>query len=260
MVRGRAGIFRLAAIDLDGTLLRSDGPIGERTKRAVRGTSLDVVLVTARGPLTIHDIAAELGIEGGAICSNGALVVDLGTQAIVGQRLLESEIALRLIHELRERLPGIRFTVEHEGFAHEPGFSAWDWTPPAGTRVADVVELLADPATKLILRHAEHDTVAIQDLARELVGESLTVVASGSEAVEVTAAGVNKATAVAELGFPPDEVIAFGDYPNDIPLLTWAGRGVAMGNAHADVLAIADEVTATIDEDGVALVLERLER
>lgn len=258
MVRGRAGIFRLAAIDLDGTLLRSDGTIGERTKRAVRETSLDVVLVTARGPLTIHDIAAELEIEGRAICSNGALVFDLATQEIVRQRLLESEIALRLVHELRERLPGIRFAVEHERFAHEPGFSAWDWTPPAGTRVADVVELLADPATKLILRHAGHDTVAIQDLARELVGESLTVVASGSEAVEVTAAGVNKATAVAELGVPPDEVIAFGDYPNDIPLLTWAGRGVAMGNAHADVLAVADEVTATNDEDGVAVVLERL--
>jgi hydroxymethylpyrimidine pyrophosphatase-like HAD family hydrolase len=76
----------------------------------------------------------------------------------------------------------------------------------------------------------------------------------------VTAAGVNKATAVAELGVPPEAVIAFGDYPNDIPLLTWAGRGVAMGNAHADVLAIADEVTATNDEDGVALVLERLAR
>ena len=258
MVRGRAGIFRLAAIDLDGTLLRSDGTIGERTKRAVRETSLDVVLVTARGPLTIHEIAAELEIQGRAICSNGALVFDLATQEIVRQRLLESEIALRLVHELRERLPGIRFAVEHEGFAHEPGFSAWDWTPPAGTRVADVVELLADPATKLILRHAGHDTVAIQDLARDLVGESLTVVASGSEAVEVTAAGVNKATAVAELGVPPDEVVAFGDYPNDIPMLTWAGRGVAMGNAHPDVIAIADEVTASNDEDGVALVLERL--
>jgi Cof subfamily protein (haloacid dehalogenase superfamily) len=260
VVRGRAGIFRLAAIDLDGTLLRSDGTIGERTKRAVRETSLDVVLVTARGPLTIHDIAAELGVAGRAICSNGALVVDLATQRIVRERLLESEVALQLVHALRERLPGIRFAVEHEGFAHEPGFSAWDWTPPADTRVADVVELLADPAAKLILRHAEHETVAIQKLARELVGEQLTVVASGSEAVEVTAAGVNKATAVAELGVPPEDVIAFGDYPNDIPLLTWAGCGVAMGNAHADVLAIADEVTATNDEDGVARVLERLER
>ena len=67
MVRGRTGIFRLAAIDLDGTLLRSDGTIGERTKRAVRETSLDVVLVTARGPLTIHDIAHELDRYGVAV-------------------------------------------------------------------------------------------------------------------------------------------------------------------------------------------------
>jgi Cof subfamily protein (haloacid dehalogenase superfamily) len=258
VVRGGTGIFRLAAIAHDGTLLRSDGTLGERTKRAVRETSLDIVLVTARGPLTMRAIAEELGTGGTAICSNGALVVDLATRAIVRQRLLETEVALRLVHELRERLPWIRFAVEHEGFAHEPGFSAWNWTPPEGTRVADVVELLADPATKLILRHAGHDTVAIQDLARELVGERATVVASGSEAVEVTAAGVNKATAVAELGIPAGDVVAFGDYPNDIPMLTWAGRGVAMGNAHPDVIAIADEVTASNDEDGVALVLERL--
>ena len=258
MVLGRTGIFRLAAIDLDGTLLRSDGTISPRTRDAVRNSGLQIVLVTARGPLTIHEIASELGTGGTAICSNGALVIDLATQEIQRQRLLETEVAIRLVHELRERLPGIRFAVEHEGFAHEPGFSAWNWTPPPGTRVADVVELLRDPATKLILRHAEHDTVAIQDLARELVGEGATVVASGAEAVEVTAAGVNKATAVAELGFPPEEVVAFGDYPNDIPLLTWAGHGVAMGNAHVEVLAIADEVTGTNDEDGVALVFERL--
>ena len=258
MVRGRAGIFRLAAIDLDGTLIRSDGTVGERTRQAVRATGLDIVIVTARGPATIHALAAELGIGGTAICSNGALVLDLGSRRIVRERVLESEVALTLVHELRERLPGIRFAVEHEEFAHEPGFSAWGWTPPPETRVADVVELLANPATKLILRHPAHDTVAIQDLARELAGEGLTVVASGSEAVEVTAAGVNKATAVAELGYPPEQVVAFGDYPNDIPLLTWAGLGVAMANAHPDVLAIADEVTASNDEDGVALVLERL--
>jgi Cof subfamily protein (haloacid dehalogenase superfamily) len=218
------------------------------------------VLVTARGPLTVPRIARELGVAGRAICSNGALVVDLETQRLVAERLLETEAAIELVHALRERLPGIRFAVEHHDFAHEPGFSAWNWTPPPGTRVADVVELLADPATKLILRHAEHDTTAIQDLARELAGERLTVVASGAEAVEVTAVGVNKATAVAELGYPPEEVVAFGDYPNDIPLLQWAGHGVAMRNAHPDVVAVADEVTASNDEDGVALVLERLSR
>jgi Cof subfamily protein (haloacid dehalogenase superfamily) len=258
VVRGGTGIFRLAAIDLDGTLLRSDGTISARTRDALR--TIDVVLVSARGPMGVLEIARPLAISGRAICSNGAFVVDIDSGETVRQRLLETEVALELVHALRERLPGIRFAVEHHDFAHEPGFAAWNWTPPEGTRVADVVELLADPTTKLILRHAEHETVAIQDLARELAGERLTVVASGSEAVEVTAAGVNKATAVAELGVPAEHVVAFGDYPNDIPMLTWAGLGVAMGNAHPDVLAIADEVTATNDEDGVAVVLERLAR
>ena len=261
MVRGGAGIFRLAAIDLDGTLLRSDGTISARTHAAVhvaRAAGIELVLVTARGPMSIHEIADELGVGGSAICANGALVVDLATHEVVRQRLLETDAAIALVHALRERLPGILFATEHHDFAHEPGFSAWNWTPPPGTRVADVVELLASPATKLILRHAEHETHAIQELARELVEGKLTVVASGSEAVEVTASGVNKATALAELGVPAEQVIAFGDYPNDVPMLTWAGRGVAMGNAHAEVLAIADEVTATNDEDGVALVLERI--
>jgi Cof subfamily protein (haloacid dehalogenase superfamily) len=256
VVRGGTGIFRLAAIDLDGTLLRSDGTISERTRAALR--TIDVVLVSARGPLGVLEIARPLGIAGTAICSNGAYVVEIESGDVIRQRLLESDIALELVHALRERLPGIRFATEHHDFAHEPGFSAWNWTPPAGTRVADVVELLAGPATKLILRHAEHETTAIQDLARELVGERLTVVASGAEAVAVTAAGVNKATAVAELGVPAEHVVAFGDYPNDIPMLQWAGHGVAMGNAHPDVIAIADEVTATNDEDGVAVVLERI--
>lgn len=263
MVRGGAGIFRLAAIDLDGTLLRSDASISPRTVAAVkaaRAAGIEIVLVTARGPMSINLIAEPLGISGTAICSNGALVVDLATRRTIRQRLLETDIAIELVHALRDRLPGIVFAVEHDDFAHEPGFSAWGWTPPDGTRVADVVELLADPATKLILRHAEHETAAIQEIAREIAADRLTVVASGSEAVEVTAAGVNKATAVAELGFAPEEVIAFGDYPNDVPMLTWAGHGVAMGNAHAEVLAIADEVTATNDDDGVALVLERLVR
>ena len=258
-------MVRLAAIDLDGTLLRSDGTFSERTKAAVRNATtagIEIVLVTARGPGTMRELAQELGVGGEAICSNGAVVVDLATREIRRQRLLETEVAVRLVRALRERMPGIRFAVEHEAFAHEPGFSAWNWTPPPGTRVADAIELLADPATKLILRHADHEVEAIAAAARELAAGGATVVASGSQAVEVTAAGVNKATALAELCEELDiaaaDVIAFGDYPNDVPMLAWAGRAVAVANAHPDVVAVADETTASNDEDGVALVLERL--
>jgi Cof subfamily protein (haloacid dehalogenase superfamily) len=212
--------------------------------------------------MSVHDIARDAGIEGTAICSNGGLLLDLGTGAMLKQRLLATDVAIGLVHGLREQVPGIVFAVEYEAFAHEPGFAAWGWEPPEGTRVADAVELLADPATKLILRHADHEVEAIAAVARELVGSAATVVASGSHAVEVTAAGVNKAAALAELAEELEivaaDVVAFGDYPNDAPMLAWAGHGVAVANAHAEVLAVADEVTASNDEDGVALVLERL--
>jgi hypothetical protein len=256
---------RLAAIDLDGTLLRSDGTISQRSRdaiRAVRAAGIVVVIVTARGPASVTDLAKDAGIGGSAICSNGGLIVDLATGAILRERLLETETAVRLVHALRERLPGIVFAVEHEAFAHEPGFAAWGWEPPAGTRVANALELLEDPTTKLILCHADHEVEVVAAVARDVVGDALTVVQSGGEAVEVTAVGVNKAAGLAEVaaehGIDQADVIAFGDYPNDVPMLAWAGRGVAVANAHAEVLAVADEVTASNDDDGVAIVLERL--
>jgi Cof subfamily protein (haloacid dehalogenase superfamily) len=256
---------RLAAIDLDGTLLRSDGTISQRSRdaiRAVRDAGIVVVIVTARGPASVTDLARDAGIGGSAICSNGGLIVDLATGAILRERLLETETAVRLVHALRERLPGIVFAVEHEAFAHEPGFAAWGWEPPAGTRVANALELLEDPATKLILRHTDHEVEVIAAVARDVADDALTVVQSGGEAVEVTAVGVNKAAGLAEVaaehGIDQADVIAFGDYPNDVPMLSWAGRGVAVANAHAEVLAVADEVTGSNDDDGVAVVLERL--
>jgi Cof subfamily protein (haloacid dehalogenase superfamily) len=257
--------LRLAAIDLDGTLLRSDGTISQRTRaaiRAVRDAGVVVVIVTARGPSNVTELARDAGIDGSAICSNGALIVELASGKILRERLLASELAIQLVRGLRERLPGIVFAVEHEAFAHEPGFAAWGWDPPAGTRVADALELLAGPATKLILRHTDHEVEAIAAVARELAGDGATVVQSGADAIEVTAAGVNKAAGLAEvaeeLGIDAADVIAFGDFPNDVPMLAWAGRGVAVANAHAEVLAIANEVTASNDDDGVAVVLEQL--
>jgi hydroxymethylpyrimidine pyrophosphatase-like HAD family hydrolase len=80
--------------------------------------------------------------------------------------------------------------------------------------------------------------------------------------VEISGAGVSKAFALEELaterGIPPEAVVAFGDMPNDLPMLTWAGHGVAVANAHPDVLEVAHEVTASNDDDGVAIVLERI--
>jgi Cof subfamily protein (haloacid dehalogenase superfamily) len=265
VVRRRQGIFRLAAIDLDGTLLRPDGTLSERSRAALgraRAAGIRVVLVTARGPRSVRVLAAELGLDGSAICSNGAITLDLASGEVVRTQPLGAEIAARLVRELRTRLPGILFAAESEEIGLEPGFAAWEWEPPAGTRYADGLELVAEPVAKLIVRHETHALEAIAEAARELAGGDAAVTIPGPWTVEISAAGVSKAAALAELcaelGVAPEEVVAFGDYPNDLPMLEWAGHAVAVANAHPDVLRAADEITASNADDGVALVLERL--
>ncbi|HET9613680.1 MAG TPA: HAD family hydrolase [Candidatus Limnocylindrales bacterium] len=256
---------RLAAIDLDGTLLRRDGSVSERSRRAIAsalGRGIDVVIVSARGPRGVAEIAGAAGVSGTAICSNGGILLDLDTGSIARARPLQPAVAIDLVRKLRERLPGIVFAMEYDDFAYEPGFAAWNWTPPSDSRVGDAVELLGEPAAKLILRHEEHTLEAIAEAAGELAGDDAEVMISGEWTVEVTAAGVDKAAALAELcaerGLDAADVVAFGDMPNDLPMLAWAGRAIAVANAHPDVLAAADEVTAANDDDGVAIVLERL--
>lgn len=257
---------RLAAIDLDGTLLRSDGSVSVRSRDAlatVRARGMTIVFVTARHPGSTAAIAREAGVGGYAICSNGATVFDLDAGRVVRERTLESQAAARLVQALRERVPGILFAVESRAeMAFEPEFRAWDWKPPDGTRFADALELVADPVTRLIVRHADYELEVLAALVRELAGDSATVVVPGTWTVELSAVGVSKASALAELcdelGLTAANVIAFGDFLNDLPMLAWAGHAVAVANAHPDVIAEADEVTASNDEDGVALVLERL--
>jgi Cof subfamily protein (haloacid dehalogenase superfamily) len=267
VVRGRSGVLRiatyaLAAIDLDGTLLRGDGSLSERTRAALQATPLEIVLVSARGPRGVREVADAAGLEGTAIASNGGMVLDLRDQSIRRIRAIETDVAIRLVETLRERLPGILFGIERESFAHEHGFSAWNWTPPPDTRIGDALELLDEPPTKLILRHHSHELEVVAAAAREILGDAASVYISGEWVVEVSAAGVNKAAALAEvceeLTVEPQHVVAFGDHLNDLPMLAWAGHAVAVENAHPDVIDAADEVTASNDQDGVAIVLERL--
>ena len=258
---------RLVALDLDGTLLRSDGTVSNRTRRAlaaVRAQGKTVVFVSARHPAGLAEVATEAEVGGLAICSNGACVLDLDTGSLMRVRSVETDVAARLVTALRERAPGVLFAVEvNAELAFEHGFRAWDnWEAPVGTRYADALELVAEPVVRVICRHEEYELDVLAALVAEVVGETATVVIPGAWTVEVSAAGVNKATALAELcaelAIDRSEVLAMGDYPNDLPMLAWAGRAVAVANAHPDVLAAADEITASNDDDGVAVVLERL--
>lgn len=121
----------------------------------------------------------------------------------------------------------------------------------------------AAPVLKLLAHHAELAPDEFLALARSAAGEHASITRSSPTALlEVSGPGVSKASTLAlccaERGISPAEVVAFGDMPNDVEMLSWAGTSYAMGNAHPDVIAAASGRTVANNEDGVALVIERI--
>ncbi|MDT3441801.1 MULTISPECIES: HAD family hydrolase [unclassified Pseudofrankia] len=255
----------IVATDLDGTLIRSDGTVSERTRRALRrvrehgGT---VVFVTGRPIRVMADVVAQTSVAGIAVCANGALVYDLDAEVMIDQRGLDPAAALRLALAIREIVPEAAFAVESGiKFGREPLFRTM-WPDPDEV-VADVAELLLTlPPAKLLVRRGGESLADMYEKIVALAGTEAMVTRSTETLVEIAGAGVSKAVALAQVaatrGVTAADVVAFGDMLNDLPMLAWAGYAVAVANAHPDVLAAADEITASNDNDGVALVLERL--
>jgi len=258
----------VVATDLDGTIVRSDGEISARTRAALAAAEEAgalVVIVTGRPPRWLTGIADATGHHGLAICANGALVYDLQRELIVETHPLSVEVARDLVKQLRAAIPGLGFAVElvDTGFAHDPMYRP-RWSVSEGTRVDDIEQLLQGDLAKLLARHEDMDSDQLLAAATAAVGvENATLTHSSSSGLlEISAAGVSKATTLsslcAEHGREAADVVAFGDMPNDLPMLSWAGHSVAVANAHPSVLAAVDEVTASNDDDGVAQVLERI--
>ncbi len=259
---------RLVATDLDGTALRADGTISPRTAAAfarVENSGGTLVFVTGRPPRWMHSVAGVVRHRGLAICANGALVYDLHTERIVESHLIDPAVLEESVHRLRGHVPELTFCVEYEGgFAHESDFTLgrWDTSAASGLRVG-ASTLTSQPCAKLLALHPSMNPDELHRQVIELVGDLVTPThSSGRALIEMSAYGVTKASALAALatrhGIKAEEVVAFGDMPNDIPMLTWAGTSYAVANAHPDVLAAVDHVTAANNDDGVALVLESL--
>jgi len=255
----------IVATDLDGTLIRSDGSVSERTRRAlrrVRERGGTVVFVTGRPIRVMADVVAQTSVAGIAVCANGALVYDLDAEVMIGQRALDQAAAIRLANAIREIVPEAAFAVESGlQFGREPLFRTM-WPDP-GELVADVAELLRTlPPAKLLVRRGGDSLADVYEKIVAMAGAEAVVTRSTETLIEIAGAGVSKAVALAEVaaerGVTAADVVAFGDMLNDLPMLTWAGHSVAVANAHPQVLAVADEITASNDQDGVALVLERL--
>lgn len=256
---GAGEAFRIAAIDMDGTLLRSDGTISARTRMSLStaiGAGIEVLVVSARPPRIIREYCERLSLEGLALCCNGAIVYDPRRHAVVDSVTLD---AVGLAGELRGRIPGVVLGWECGlGYGCDGGFILEHHFDGGST----AIDAAAHEVNKVLVHHPTLPQEELRALIEDIVGSTGSVTISGHDVVEVTAPGVTKASAVARFaelrGTDLDSVVAFGDMPNDMPLLEQAGLGIAVQNAPSQVHAVADEVTASNDDDGVAIALERL--
>jgi Cof subfamily protein (haloacid dehalogenase superfamily) len=261
---------KLIVSDMDGTLLRWDESVSEATVAELerwRADGVPVVLATGRPPRWMHDIRQVLRF-GTAVCCNGAVTIDLERLEVLDEDLLTPASLQTISAELRRRQPDIWFAVEYgDQFRHEPTYKPrWDIDVP-GVAEATLEEMVAAPVAKLLARHARLSPEEFVAIVDEVTGELATVTHSSSDALaEISAKGVTKASGLAKVaarhGIGPEDVIVFGDMPNDIAAFEWVraggGRAVAMAHAHPDLTAVATDVTGTNDEDGVADFLRSL--
>lgn len=275
--------FRLVASDLDGTLLSSDGSVSARTKAVVEATRDQVpfVIATGRPPRWVYPIADELGHRAIAVCSNGALTVDLASETILHARLLSVEAAVAAVQIIQSILPDVGIAVDRmSGLSMDPRYVP-TFAQPNDTRVEPIERLLDEPAIKLLFRHQSLTTTMLARIVAAVDGHaSITYGAATGHAsfdassvdahqpqslrgtlIEVMAVGVTKASALERLcssmGIEAAEVVAFGDMPNDFEMIEWAGHGVAMANGHRSIKVVANEIALSNDEHGVARILER---
>lgn len=264
---------RLIATDLDGTLLRDDKTVSDRTVAALAAAEeagIEVFFVTGRPVKWMGVVSDHVHRHGLAICANGAVVVDLHAgEKLVKVRGLDRAAALDVVQALRDAAPGTVFAVEKTtSFGYEPQYPPFQDDP--GTFVAPAEKLLqeagegdGDAVVKLLAHHPSLTPDGFLTLARTAAGHLASFTRSSPTALlEISGLGVSKASTLAlccaERGISSDEVVAFGDMPNDVEMLGWAGTSYAMGNAHPDVIAAASGRTVANNEDGVAVIIEQL--
>jgi Cof subfamily protein (haloacid dehalogenase superfamily) len=257
----------MVATDLDGTIVRRDGTVSGRTVAAlaaVEDAGLSLVFVTGRPPRWMATVVEATGHRGVAICAGGALVYDLHTDTVLDRYLLDPVLALDVVARLRERMPQAVFAVErHESYAHEAAYRM-RWDSVDVLTVPRAQDLFHEPVAKLLVRDESSSGDPMLGAAREVLGDLVEVTHGNPEdcMLEITAPGVTKATTLAVLadrqGYGAESVVAFGDQLNDLPMLLWAGTSYAVEDGHPDLLAAVPGRVASVDQDGVAVVLEEL--
>ena len=266
---------RLIISDIDGTFITSANRVTPRLRDTItRAVSAGAHfgLATGRPHRWLIPVLEQLPLAPVCVCANGAVVYDPATDTVLhafelmpaemAEVLTEVERALAGVHHGYgvERVGSSALDPEDECFLITPEYNPDAWDSRFG--VVDKQTLISEPAAKLLVRCPKMTSAEMYALIAPRIDDTVAHVTYSMDEglIELSRPGVNKAAGVQYLaeryGVSANEAIAFGDMPNDLELLRWAGTGVAMGNAKPVLRDAADHVTATNDEFGVSAVLE----
>lgn len=258
----RSGRPGLVALDIDGTLVDETGRMPDRVRAAVRrvvDAGVPVVLATGRSWHGTQPIFEHLDLPPGpSVCSNGAVIVDHPPTRVRKETTFDPRDVIERVQELAPEAL-IAVEVVGRGYRLTGHFPDGDLD---GEMFVETPELLASrPVSRVIIRDPQRSDDEFIALAEQLGLHGVSYFIGWSAWLDIAPEGIDKAAGLTEvaagLGVDAADVLAIGDGRNDIEMLGWAGRGVAMGQAPAEVAGFADAVTAPFSEHGTALELER---
>lgn len=253
---------KLLALDVDGTLVSHDNRISEAVRKAVRAhyeRGARIVVSTGRSVPGTSDTIDKLGLDDGhAVVSNGAVLCSYPPVEVLHSTTFDASEAVRRV---LESVPDAMVAVEEIGIGYRVNRPFPEGEVLGKIVVEDVDSLVAEPVTRVVIRAPEYDNAEFAELVRGLGLTGTNYFVGYTAWLDLVPVGVSKESGLRwlceRLGVNAPDVLAVGDGHNDYEMLRWAGRGVAMSVAPQRVLDIADDVTGSVADDGLARELER---
>ena len=261
-------MIRCIAIDLDDTLLRTDLTISEVDRAAIDravNSGVKVLLASGRMVQSMRPYVLDLKLDVPLIAYNGAIIQEAVSGKILYHRPVPLDLALKVV--ARFQAAGVHLNAYINDQLYMDELTVWGerYAANAGVKpypIGNLAEFLTEPPHKLLGVGEVEAIDKIQAELRQEFGETLFFIKSKPTFLEILAPGVSKGLAlqnlVVEWGISPKEVMAIGDAPNDLPMIEWAGVGVAIGNASAVVKEKVDFVVADHDHNGVAEAINKV--
>ncbi len=250
------------ALDVDGTIVDYANEMTDAVRQVVRATAeagMHCVISTGRAVPGVMDAVAKLGFSDGlAVASNGSVVFSYDPVKILHTVTFDAGPAVRA---LLEAVPDAAVAVENVGTGYRMNKAFPDGELSGVISHEPVEDLIAEPVSRVIVRSPDASAEEFAELAHSLGLEGTNYYVGYTAWLDLAPEGVSKAAGLekicAELGVDRKDVLAIGDGSNDVEMLEWAGRGVAMGHAPLHVQSVADDVTETVENDGVVRELEK---